>query len=121
MRHFNDEMLFSRFTADGTTMHLIQDWMENIQMHYDARYRCFARILEATGMTGPFNLTSDGKPRSDAFICEYSKKDKRTCVSVFLRFCDVFDNPGEIWIDDHECKNRKIFTLKNGKIVPRDN
>lgn len=119
MKH-NDEVLFRRITADGTTKDLIREWMENVQAAYNVRYRCFARILEATGMTGPFNLTHTGKIRSDRFICEYSEKSKRTSVTVFLRFSDGCDNSGEIWVDDCECGTWKVFIIKKGKIVPRD-
>lgn len=119
MKNFNDEILFRRITADGSTTLLIHEWMENIQSHYHARYRCFARILEATGITGPFNLTYKGKQHSDTFICEYSKNGKKASVTVFLRFLDT-DSCAEIWIDDHECEpwERKIFGIEKGKIVP---
>ena len=119
MNLFYDEMLFMRITADGATQTLIHEWMKNIQTYYNARYRCFARILEATGMTGPFNLTYKGKPRSDTFICEYTQKAKKINVSVFLRFCNGCD-PAQIWINGHDDGTYKVFSIKEGKIVPRD-
>ncbi len=120
MQHFNDEMLFRRITADESTKTLIHEWMKNIQVYYNVKYRCFARILEATGMTGPFNLTHEGKTQSDTFRCEYFKESKRTSVSVFLRFSDGCDNSGEIWVNDKESGTRNIFIIKKGKIVPRN-
>lgn len=57
-KKFNDDVLFSRITADDGSIDLIHRWLNNTELDYDK----FAEILEMADLKGPFCLSHSKDP-----------------------------------------------------------
>ena len=57
-KQFNDDVLFSRITADEGSVDLIHSWLNNTELNYDE----FAEILEIADLKGPFDLRYSDDP-----------------------------------------------------------
>lgn len=57
-KQFNDDVLFSRITADEGSVDLIHRWLNNTELNYDE----FAGILEMADLKGPFCLSHSKDP-----------------------------------------------------------
>lgn len=57
-KRFNDDVLFSRITADDGSVDLVHRWLNNTELNYDE----FAEILEIADLKGPFCLSHSKDP-----------------------------------------------------------
>lgn len=57
-KQFNDDVLFSRITADDGSVDLIHRWLNNTELNYDE----FAGILEMADLKAPFDLHHSDDP-----------------------------------------------------------
>lgn len=110
-KQFNDDVLFSRITADDASVDLIHRWLNNTELDYNE----FAGILEMADLKDPFCLSHSKDPDYRNMLMV--KADEMHYI-IWLGFFDT-DSSGALQVipcDGDSVEPIREYLVKNKKL-----